>query len=414
MREKFSMKLLVNLMVAVGLVFALFAQAGAQSSNAVLKPGNWNPHVKARLESLIAGNAGKGKIAVFDFDNTMICRDIGESSFAAMVEKGVLTAGNIPANISPTFKLGDKMVGLQNSKDLTTYYEDFLSASKHQKREETPYASGYAWVVQIMAGMTPAEIIPYSEKAYNGGAAINDSLSPELKESKINGYRQPFFYPEMVDLVGVLLKNDFDVYFASASNVWTVRWMVTKNLLPMVQELHGKNLNIAGDHVLGVNVLLKDKRTGLIYKDPLLVKENKAYANSDLKELANYELTTQVNYPLTGYFGKVANILKFVSLERPFLIAGDSPNDHPMLNWSENRLWITRLEKKGYQEKTAKLMENSLSGEWLVQPVLYKKAPGFVSSSDDLNRRLAIKPDKLKSAIGVAGILQQTGNLQGF
>jgi len=414
MSKLVSRNQLVKLAITIGLVFVFALQSGAQSTNTTLKDGHWNPHVKARLEFLIAGSAGQGKVAVFDVDNTMLCRDIGESTFAAMVEDGTLSPDKIPASISPTFMLKDKKVGIKDSKDLTVYYEDFLSATKHHSAEKTPYSNGYAWVVQIMAGMTPADILPYSEKAYADGMALADADSKDLNESKINGYRRPFFYPEMVDLVGVLLKNGYDVYFLSASNVWTVRWMITKQLLPMVQELHGNDLEIAPDHVIGVNVLLKDKRDGHLYKDLMLTKENPAYAQMDMNELANYELTTQLGYPLSGYFGKLANIMKHISLDRPFLIAGDSPNDHPMLNWSGHRLWLTRLEKKGYQQKTAKLMADSLPGEWLVQPVLYKKAPGFVSSAKDLNQRLTNKPKKLKSALDVAGIIEKTGNLQGF
>ena len=117
---------------------------------------------------------------------------------------------------------------------------------------------------------------------------------------------------------------------------------------------------------------------------------------------------------MNGYFGKVANIMKHITVERPFLIAGDSSNDLPMLSWAENRIWISRLEKMGYQEAMTKVMNDSLPGEWFVQPVLYKKAPGFVSSQVDLDKRLAVKPKNLAKVNTVIKFLSENGNLTGF
>ncbi|WP_300671278.1 hypothetical protein [Desulfoluna sp.] len=379
-----------------------------------LEESNWNPAVKARLEKIIAENAFQGKKAAFDFDNTSICRDIGEATFAAMVEAGQLSLEKVSRDITPSFVLGDKRVSLDTVESLPEFYEDFLSATKHQKGEKTPYANSYAWVVQIMAGMTPDQIIPFSEKAFGNNIASQDSGAADLKETKINGYRMPFFYPEMVELYGTLLKNGYDVYVCSASNIWTVRWMVAENLNKRLEAKFGKGIAIAPDHVIGVNVLLKDKRDGKLYKDQLLVKSNAKYANLDREELSNYELTSQVVYPITGYFGKVANIIKYITKERPFLIGGDSSNDLPMLDRAENRLWITRLESMGYQKGLVEQIGDSLPGNWMIQPVLYKKSPGFVATQADLNKRLAPKASALKTPTKVVNFLKENGQLSQF
>lgn len=402
-----------RMMGLIGFIF-LFVFSGlcfAGTNSVKLDKGKWLPDVKAGLESLIADNAGKGKKVFFDFDNTMICRDIGEATFSAMIGENQLNLDTIPKEISPSFTLDGKRKEL---KDVKGYYEDFLSATGHQPGETSIYSNGYAWLAQAMAGMTPAQIVSFTKKAYADGAAIDDLGNKGLQETKVNGYRRPFFYPEMVDLAGLFLKNGYDVYVVSASNIWTVRWMVTKQLNAMIQAKHGKDVKIAPDHVIAVCTLIEDKRDGRLYKDPLLVKENKAYADMDMDELANYQLTTQVVYPLPGYFGKVANIMKFATSERPFFIAGDSPNDHPMLNWAENRLWITRLEKMGYQKKTMAQIEKSLPGNWFIQPTLYKKSPGFVSSAKDLEARFTSNPSKKEKMDGVVDFLKKSGELQKF
>lgn len=379
-----------------------------------LEQGNWNPAVKAKLEKLIAANAFQGKKAVFDFDNTTVCRDIGEATFAAMVEAGKLSLKGVSRDITPSFDLDGKKVSLDTAKDLPEFYEDFLSATKHQAGEKTPYSNSYAWVVQIMAGMTPAQILPFSEKAFNGNGAMKDMGAADLSETKINGYRVPFFYPEMVDLYGALLANGYDVYVCSASNIWTVRWMVTENMNKLIEAKYGKGVGIAPDHVIGVSTLLKDKRDGKLYKDQLLVKSNAKYAALDRAELANYELTSQIVYPITGYFGKVANIMKHVTKERPFLIGGDSDNDLPMLDRAENRLWITRLESMGYQKSLVDQVADSLPGNWMLQPALYKKSAGFVSTQAELDKRLAPNASGLESATKTVKFLKEKGQLADF
>ncbi len=407
---KFGLVKMLCVMTLCGSVL-LVGQAQAQVK---LAEGNWNPAVKAKLETIITENAFQGKKAVFDFDNTTICRDIGEATFAAMVEAGKLTIEGVSREITPSFVLGDKKISLETAESLPEFYEAFLSATKHQNGEKTPYSNSYAWVVQIMAGMTPDQILPFSEKAFGNNVAMKDSGAADLFETKINGYRMPFFYPGMVDLYGTLLKNGFDVYVCSASNIWTVRWMVAANLNRLIEAKHGKGIGIAPDHVIGVNVLLKDKRDGKLYKDQLLVRNNPKYAALDRGELSNYELTSQVVYPITGYFGKVANIIKYVTKERPFLIGGDSSNDLPMLDRAENRLWITRLEKMGYQKGLVGQINDSLPGNWMIQPVLYKKSPGFVATETQLKNRLGSKPAKLDKAMDVVNFLKKNGQLAEF
>jgi phosphoserine phosphatase len=296
----------IRWILALGIVLSLWSfQSFAQT---VELKGNWNPQVKARLEALIAANANQEKVCVFDFDNTTLCRDIGEATMAAMNEAGKLTKKTCNKAIAPEFVLKGKKITLATSNNLMDYYEDFLSATSHHEMETTPYENGYGWVVQAMAPGTPADWLKYTKKAYAKGKSINDAKDPKLNETKINGYRVPFLYPEMVELYGVLLSNGYDVYVMSASNVHTVRYIVKNYLNPQIRKSFGEKLGVAPDHVLGVSLLMNDDRTGELVKDPYLVKENKKYADLDEKELSHYHLTNQICYPMTGYFGKLANI----------------------------------------------------------------------------------------------------------
>ncbi len=76
-----------NLILILITITLTVLSAAAWAQTVSLK-GNWNPEVKARLEKLIAANANQGKICVFDFDNTTLCRDIGEATMEALNEAG--------------------------------------------------------------------------------------------------------------------------------------------------------------------------------------------------------------------------------------------------------------------------------------------------------------------------------------
>jgi len=400
------------LCVFSGLVFAGENEKTIISATVKLSGESWYSEVKSSLEQIITDNAGKNKKAVFDCDNTILCRDIGEATLAVMVMEGRLTPQNVPSEVSPEFIINGKKINLKSG--LMTYYDDILSATAHHKDEKCPSANSYAWAVQIMNGMTPAEIIPFTEKAYADGLGQKDMNDKNLKRTQISGVDRPFIYPEMADLLGTLIKNKIGVYVISASNVWSVRWLVINKLNPMLKEKFGNDVFLQPDHVIGISVLLRDKRDGRLYKDPLLVKTNKKYAEMDMDELNNYELTTQIAYPLSGYYGKVANVLKFVTFDRPLLAGGDSSNDFPMLNFAENRLFITRLDKLNYQKELMDVVKDSLPGKWLLQPSLNKIIPGFVSSDVELNKRLEKAGNDLKTAGETVGFLKKSGQWKSF
>lgn len=369
-----------------------------------LSEKNWDIGVKRRLEEVIDKGANKSLPVVFDFDNTVLCRDIGEATFAVLSRDRILEKELLKKNFSPKgFADG--------ANNLTKYYEHFLNSTKHQEMDTSPYANGYAWVVQAMAGMTPNQVIDATKAAYSEGNAINDLYNLN-KQTTINvkddgtSYRVPFFYPEMVELIGAFLKKGYRVYIVSASNVWSVRWMVTALNKKLAEKGYTKFIKL--EDVIGVSTLLQDKK-GVLHKDMPLALSDKKYVNLDRKILNKFSLTTQINYPLTGYYGKVANIMKWVG-EKPYFVAGDSPNDHPMLKFSLHKLWIARLEKSDYQRKTLGIIRNTSSENWMIQPTLYKKSPGFVSNKKELSKRfeknISVKVLKTWKMLSNAGLLE--------
>jgi len=359
-----------------------------------LKGAGWSPAARALLERWINEGQGSGRVAVFDLDNSLLCRDIGEAALVALLGSGVLRPESIPRALSPGLPVaGGVTLTPSDAASVVDYYEALVAMTEHDPTDPAPYSNGYAWAVQAMAGLTPAQVVEATRLAYAGGDASLDLGRPGA-ESRIaiepggRSYARPFFYPEMVELVGALLERDFDVWVVSASNAWTVRWMATVALRDRLERA-GFERGIAPDRVVASSLLLEGPE-GRLHKDGLLVRGNPGYASLDAGELSRYRLTAQVDYPLPTYSGKVAAILQWTGLShgaRPYLAAGDSPSDHAMLAFAERRLWIARAEKPAYQKVTADLLARTGREGWAIQPVLGQKAPGFLAGSAELAER---------------------------
>ncbi len=334
----------------------------------------WTEQTRSGLDALIADGAGKNLPAVFDFDNTIVCGDIGEATLAMLALDGVIQKDDIPHSIAPPFTSPDgKRVSLSGCADLTVYYEELLGSSRHQENDFAPLSSGYVWAVEIMQGLSPLDVIRATEKIH----AQSESFPRKTIEVTpgVSSYPVPFFYPEMVELIAELLTNRFDVWVVSASNVWTIRWMVQRALNPALAALGCKH-GIASDRVVGVSTLLAD-RDGRLWKDHLLVRSEPRYARMEEDYLSGLKLTARINYPASTYSGKVACILDLIG-RMPYLAGGDSPGDLPMLAWSENRLWIARMDKPGYRREMETAVADSGGGVWLAQPASSGNGTGFI------------------------------------
>ena len=361
----------------------------------------WNEPTRRALEKLIRRGAGQDLPVVFDFDNTIICGDIGEATLAVLTRDGWLQPARIPENISPSFRLPDgRRITMRSGPDLTSYYETYLAPTAHGERDPTPLANGYAWAVEVMAGLSPADVVA-ATRASRAFAPPDGSGFIEVTPGK-TGFPAPTFYPEIVELMAVMVRHRFDVWIVSASNVWTVRYMVRHELNPRLHE-HGVRQGLHADHVVGLSTLLTDQRGGL-YKDSLLVKEDARYAALGEKSLRRFRLTSRLQFPVPTYSGKIACIWNAIG-RRPYFCVGDSPGDHPMLAFSENRLWVARLEKPEFQKLTAKVIAQTGAAGWLIQPTLTQTRPGFVANLASLPERLGKVPAEIRRAARIVAVL---------
>jgi hypothetical protein len=339
----------------------------------LLAPG-WNETARTSLETLINKGAGQGLPVVFDFDNTLICGDVSEATLAVLVNSGKLNASRLPETLSPPFRtLNQPRRTLASSVDLTAYYQAFLSPTVHLMDDPSPASNGYVWAVEVMAGLTPQDVVEATREAYKLSRPVRPAYI-EVTPGQTS-YPVPYFYPEMVELVAELLRQQFDIWIVSAGNVWSIRWMIAHVLNPMLREF-GLAVGVGADHIIGVTTLLADSNDNL-YKDTVLVRQNSAYAQLEERCLRSFHLTSRLEFPVPVYAGKVASLLD--ALPRPpYLCVGDAPGDHRMLAYSENRLWIARLDKPAFLKATLGLLDSSASGRWIFQPTHTSEPAGFI------------------------------------
>ena len=371
--------------------------------NCRLSSPGWNEKTRRTLERLIDRGTNQNLPVVFDFDNTLVAGDLQEATLAVLARLGKLTTARIPSTLSPSFRLpGGKRQTLAGSADITEYYEAFLEATAHGKLDPTPMASGYAWAIEVLEGLRVSDVVDATMDVCRLSRLPSPSYI-EVAPGKAR-FLVPTFYPEMVELVAWLIRQRFDVWIASASNVWGVRCMVQNELNTLLRQ-HGVRIGIRPDHIIGTSTLMKDRHDHL-YKDALLVQNNPLYAALDKKATRAFRLTSRLQFPVPIYSGKVSCIFDAIG-RPPHLCVGDSPGDLAMLAYSENRLWLARLEKPDHHlQFTQRIRSNGADG-WMLQAISPVAPSGFVPNLDAFRRQHKKAPAEWRAAARQLSALSQ-------
>ena len=327
-----------------------------------LQSPGWHESARRSLERILRAGAGKGLPVVFDFDNTIVSGDVGEAVLALLANSGRLASKRVCETLSPDLKSrANGSIRVRDCENLMEYYEAMLEPTVHGKADPTPFANAYVWAAQVLEGLCLAEVLDATRHAFQ----LGESAGSEITAGKLK-YPPPRFRAEMVELIAELIRLGYQPWIVSASNVWSVRWMVKHGLNPLLMK-HGAPGGLPPGQVIGLATLVSDN-TGRLYKDWVLIREKKAYANLDPRLLGSLRATRHVQFPAPVYSGKVACILDALGCN-PYLSAGDSPSDHPMLAISKNRLWIARREKPEALQATKALIQRTGKEGWIVHNV---------------------------------------------
>ncbi|HZR18015.1 MAG TPA: HAD family hydrolase [Verrucomicrobiae bacterium] len=329
-----------------------------------LRANGWDPEARRSLQQVLRKGAGQRLPVVFDFDNTIVSGDIGEAVLAFLGRSGRLTLANISPSLGPAVNIGGKSLGtVQDCADIMQYYEALLAPTVHGKADATPLANGYIWATQALEGLSLAEVVQATAGACSA-LDLNGRVRTRRTQAHTHRYPAPRFRQEMVELIAELLRLEYQPWIVSASNVWSVRWIVAHVLNPLLAE-RGSKPGLRPQNVIGVATLLEDKN-GRLHKDSVLIRDDFGYARLKPKALGSFYVTRHVQFPVPVYSGKVACILDALG-SNPYLCAGDSPSDLPMLSISQHKLWIARPDKPEAQRASRALMRRTGRDGWIVQ-----------------------------------------------
>lgn len=277
--------------------------------------------------------AAERPLVVLDFDNTCIRHDIGEALLLEAAERLAFRfdAGfwdAIPADMGRADLQAAVARLAPDSRHEVPPSADFLRWRKGMllvyegiiERDGGPASA--AWLVQVLAGMRPADVrdLARATLAKELARPIGEELlatGPDDPQPVVmaTGIR---YHAEMRELVAALQRHGFDVWVVSASNQWTV-------------EVAAAGIGIPADHVIAIRTL----------RD------------------ADGRLTSGIEPPLTYGPGKVEGIRQFIG-RVPALAVGDAATDREMLAGADLALLID----KGDEELAAFAREKG----WLVQP----------------------------------------------
>jgi len=347
-------------------------------SEAALSATRWDQAVLTELRQLIQSGAGKKLPVVFDFDNTITRGDIGEATLAQLARSGRLTPATLPPALCPAFRpAGQERQDLQSFADIVQYYLALLAPTAHGNADPTPNATGYAWVIEVMAGLPLTEVVEAAREVLalsQSGKVAGIEVTPGRTTIPV-----PRFHPEVVELLAELIREDFDVWIVSASNVWSVRVAVLEALNPLLNLQAGAG--IRADHVIGISSLLVDAEDRL-YKDTLLVREDPGYASLARQATNRFKLTSRLSHPLPTYSGKVACILDTIG-RRPYLGVGDSQGDRAMLSVSQHQLWIAPDPEERHRA-SARLVHSADDSGWPASKPLNASFPAATARGNPL------------------------------
>lgn len=322
--------------------------AHATTLRADFSERGWSAENLLTLQEILSNAHG---CAVFDFDNSLICRDIGEATLAELARRK-----------------GDPAI-----------VDQYLALLAQAERSETPAQSrhftqsAYNFAAQILSGQTVQQACELTSLAYANGMAeseLSQLISPTA--SADSRFLRPFVFPEMIKLCAQLLDRNVSCYIVSASNVWSVRWMVINAINVKLAEI-GAEGRLNPENVIGISTRV---RHGERYYSDRELLQNSAYAQLDPAFLNQLSISDQLTPPIPSFDGKATVVHELID-PHPFLVVGDSVNDLPMLQMAENRIWLNKSGKPVEGRLLSDLRAGLDQGTLIVQTTRTKEQPGF-------------------------------------
>lgn len=351
---------------------------GAGCRTLAADPG-WYGDNRDRINAMInqLGSCGKpgsvshtAPLALFDWDNTMIRNDIGRATFFWVVRNAkvrqpaggdwsttstFLTPPAAAALAAACGSLAPAGQPLPTDGPDTGCADELVSIySNGETRSHAPAFAGYnhrrfkpvdAWLVQLLAGWTDADITGFA------AAARQQNLdAPQNAEQTVGSTRQVGwvrYYTQMRDLVGTLRDNGFDVRVISASPELVVR-------------VWAADVGVTADRVMGV----------LTDHDGDRVTPHLALCGGEPSMPFNEGKRCRVNEQVLGIQGAAA-FEPVPETRRQVFAAGDSDGD---VTFVSDATALRLALNRNQIELMCRAYANA-DGRWLINPTFINPLP---------------------------------------
>ena len=303
---------------------------------------HWPAAAAAQINALIEANAQRGAYAVFDADNTSYHHDLVGALLPFMEMRGVLTRDTMHPSL--------KIIPFR---DTATQFESLHSY--YFRLGEIDDQIGYPWASQIFAGFTLRELRGHLHDLLAYGKTIPAQVYVGDRVETID-VEAPRLQRGPQELYNTLMQHGIEVFVVSAAAEELVRMLLS-------DPRYG--YNVKPQNVIGVSLLLKDRKTGEVTTARKLITQGR-YVPDDLLD---HELTHTLWAPMPWYEGKQAAIHTYIHpWKKPVLVAGDTPDsDGPMffrapdVDQGSLRIFVSR--KPTYHDKMQALQAHHAAAQ---------------------------------------------------
>ncbi|GAA5703958.1 hypothetical protein AQJ43_16560 [Streptomyces avermitilis] len=342
--------------------------------------GSWYGDNRARLQQVIdergtcAGHPGSHPVAAFDWDNTVTKNDVTDATLAwalqhdrirrparwkdtskwltdaadaALTEAcGTAVPAGAPLPTSTNTRCTDEILEIRENAKTMSGAAAFTGDFDH--RRTVPQ---YAWVPQLFAGHTVAELSSYASRAREEALAAPVGATRTLGTHTIAAYVR--YYDQQRDLVHALQKAGFDVYIVSAGS-------------EPVTEVWSRGIGIDARHTIAIRSVLD--RHGRITTwnqgcGDVPVSQGEAIPYIDGKRC-------WINQEIYGVRGKAA-WQRQNRPHRPAIAGGDADTDVTFVGDATGAHLVLNRNKS---ELMCRAYDDA-DGHWLINPMFIEPLP---------------------------------------
>ncbi|MCS0601916.1 haloacid dehalogenase-like hydrolase [Streptomyces sp. LP11] len=365
-----------TLAAAATLAAAPTATPADRRPNCPQLSGRWYGDNRARLQQVIDArgtcSGHRGAVAAFDWDNTLTKNDITDATLSWALRHDRLlsparwkdtsawltgaadraltaacgTGAGVPLRTSDNPDCTDEIVRIRE--DGTTMSGAPAFAGRWNHRRTVPQ---YAWVPQLFAGRTPAQLASYARAARTEALAAPVGATRVLGTHTVPAYVR--YYDQQRDLVRTLHRAGFRVYVVSAGS-------------EPVTEVWSRSLGIDAAHTLAIRSVL-DTRGRITTRNTgcgdVPASEGAAIPYIDGKRC-------WINQEIYGVQGAAA-WRKQPPARRPAIAGGDADTDVTFVGDATGAHLVLNRNKP---ELMCRAYDDA-DGRWLVNPMFIDPLP---------------------------------------